>query len=42
MKTLLIFAHPDFKNSVFNRELLKHLPKDSSVTFHDVSNIDYT
>ena len=39
MKVLLIFAHSDFKNSVVNKELLKH---KEGVTFHDVSNIEYT
>ena len=39
MKVLLIFAHPDFKNSVFNKELLRHT---EGVTVHDVSNLEYT
>lgn len=39
MKTILIFAHSNFDNSVVNRELLKHI---KNVDFHDVSNLDVT
>ena len=39
MKVLLIFSHPDFKNSVFNKEMLRHLEGEKDITVHDVTNL---
>ena len=35
-KILILFAHPMFERSLVNQALVKHIPKSTYITFHDL------